>query len=152
MKYTDTRKWEVFKNYKQVLVNQDLNSFIPFEEFEKVNQEINEKLIGLTTVNEITIQGAKSNFIARVMGETYYTDRYPNVNYPQLKNYGYYEPLNVDYIVECLTSGKLLEPKITSTGKFSQIIYTDNIKVAINPETKFLVQANKISKNKNWED
>lgn len=87
-----------------------------------------------------------------MIGETYYKDRYPNVNYPQLKNYGYYEPLNVDYIVECLINGDVLKPKINSTGRFSQIIYTDNIKVAINPETKFLVQANKISKNKNWED
>jgi len=87
-----------------------------------------------------------------VIGETYYKDRYPNVNYLQLKNYGYYEPLNVDYIVECLINGDVLKPKINSTGRFSQIIYTDNIKVAINPETKFLVQANKISKNKNWED
>lgn len=78
-----------------------------------------------------------------MIGETYYKDRYPNVNYPQLKNYGYYEQLNVDYIVECLTSGKLLEPKITSTGKFSQIIYKGNIRIVINPETKDLIQGNK---------
>lgn len=143
MKYNNASKWEVFKNYKQVLVNQDLNPFIPFEEFEKVSQEINEKLIGLTTVNGITIQGAKPHFIARVIGETYYKDRYPNVNYPQLKNYGYYEPLNVDYIVECLINGDVLKPKINSTGRFSQIIYKGNIRIVINPETKDLIQGNK---------
>lgn len=108
MKYNDTRKWEVFKNYKHVLATQDLNPFIPFEEFEKVSQEINEKLIGLTTVNGITIQGVKPHFIAWVIGETYYKDRYPNVNYPQLKNYGYYEPLNVDDIIKCLSGGRFI--------------------------------------------
>lgn len=135
-----------------MLTTQDLNPFIPFEEFEKVSQEINEKLIGLTTVNGITIQGAKPHFIARVIGETYYKDRYPNVNYPQLKNYGYYEPLNVDYIVECLIKGDVLKPKINSTGNFSQKIDINGLTVVINPETSILIQANKISKNKNWED
>lgn len=143
MKYTDARKWEIFKNYKQLLVNQDLNPFIPFEEFEKVSQEINEKLIGLTTVNGITIQGAKPHFIARVIGETYYKDRYPNVNYPQLKNYGYYEPLNVDDIIKCLSNGKVLNPKINSNGEISQIIYKDKIKIVVNPKTKDLIQGNK---------
>lgn len=143
MKYTDNRKWEIFKNYKHVLAKEDLNPFIPFEEFEKVSQEVNEKLIGLKTVNGITIQGAKSHFIARVIGETYYKDRYTNVNYPQLKNYGYYEPLNVDDIIKCLSNGKVLNPKINSNGEISQIINNNNIKIVINPKTKDLIQGNK---------
>ena len=126
-----------------MLATQDLNPFIPFEEFEKVSQEINEKLIGLTTVNGITIQGAKSHFIARVIGETYYKDRYPNVNYPQLKNYGYYEPLNINDIIKCLVNGKVLNPKINSNGEISQIIYKDKIKIVVNPKTKDLIQGNK---------
>lgn len=151
MKYNDTSKWEVFKNYKQVLVNQDLNPFIPFEEFEKISREINEKLIGLTTVNGITIQGVKPHFIARVIGETYYKDRYPSVKYPQLKDYGYYEPLNIDDIIKCLINDKVY-PETINNGKLSQKLQLNSVNVVVNPEDKTLVQCNKISKNKNWKD
>lgn len=87
-----------------------------------------------------------------MIGETYYKDRYPNVNYPQLKNYGYYEPLNVDDIIKCLSNGNVLNPKINSNGEISQIININGLTVVINPKTSILIQANKRSKNKNWKD
>lgn len=127
LKY-NSGEWEAFKSYKRAIQTGELSALADFPLYQQTSREIDEKLVGLTTSNGITITGKSSHFIARVIGSV------------EQRRSGVY----IQDVASALTSreAKVFPAKTYSTGDVSQKFRYSGVEVTVNPNTGNLVQTN----------
>lgn len=121
-------EWEAFQSYKRAIQTGELTPLASFKLYQKTSQEIDEKLIGVTTSNGIQITGKSKHFIARVIGST------------EQNRSG----VSIQNVADALTNpkAKIFPVKTYFTGDTSQKFRYNGVEVSVNPETGNLVQTN----------
>ncbi len=123
--------WELFKAYKNSIKSGELTPLADFELYKKTSDEIDNKLIGITTANGIKIEGKSKHFIARVIGSV------------EQKRNG----VSVGEVLEALTNPEaIVLPIRTSLNGKSQKIRFNGIEVTVNPHTHNLIQTNPLKR------
>lgn len=120
------------KGYERALKNGDISSFITFDIYSGIAEQINQKLVNVTTKDGIIISGYKTHFIDRIIGQ------YESSNEP-IK--GMRKGVRIEMAKRAVQEGEVKKKKDTRTGNLSHTYTTDECIVAINPHTRMLIQA-----------
>ncbi len=128
MKYNED-SWESFKSYVNSIRIGELTPLVNFELYQKMGKEIDDKLIGQTTCNEIIITGKSKHFIARAIGSI-----------EQRRN-----GVPVNTILKVLHDSETETlPIRKAVNGLSQKFRSEKyeIEVTVNPDTGILIQVN----------
>lgn len=104
----------------------ELTSFADFELFKNISDEIDAKLVGVETVNDLIVQGKSHHFINRIIGSV-----------EQRRN-----GVSVDDALKILTEPDYVEKTKRDTGVSLRLKKTHIGSLTINPETGVLIQIN----------
>lgn len=127
MKYNKKEEWNLFKDYSNSVKSGELTPLADFELYKRVNQEIDEKLIGITTANGIEIKNKSKHFIARVIGSI--EDKRSGVP--------------VDTVLDTLKNPSVIKPvRFSENGPSQKFVSNDVCIVSVNPEDNKLIQVN----------
>lgn len=63
IKYAEPEKWRLLNGYTAGVRNVDLSTLTGFDTYQAVPVEVQDKLVGLTTVEGLTMSGYKAHFI-----------------------------------------------------------------------------------------
>lgn len=127
---TDNDDW-LRKGYKNAIEKGDISSFVTFDIYKRVANEINKKLVGLTTKDGIIISGYKTHFIDRVVGQ------YESSNEP-IK--GLRKGVSIESVRNALLNGEFKE-RVEKSSKLKSVRYTtQECAVSVNPDTGTLIQ------------
>ena len=127
LKY-NSGEWENFKPYKRAVQTGELTALADFSLYQETSMEIDDKLVGLTTSNGITITGKSNHFISRVIGSV------------EQRRSG----VDIQAVAEALTYQEAdVHPiKIYKDGSTSQKFRHGGVEVTVNPNTGNLIQTN----------
>lgn len=128
MKYNTPAEWSQYKAYLRSIRSGELTPLADFELYKRFSRQIDEKLIGITTVNGIKIISKSDHFIARVIGSV------------EQKRDG----VDIDDVFKALTerNTRIFSIIKGSNGKTSQKFRYGNVEVSVNPLTGNLIQTN----------
>ena len=131
MKYNRPEEYRLLQGYSKALEKGDVSPLVGFEVYQKRAKEVQEKLIGQTTSNGITIEGFTTHFIDRVIGQT--SDDHKE------KRRG----VTIENALNTLKfPTQIGPPRTRSDGKISVKFVGKTCEVTINPENGNLIQAN----------
>lgn len=125
MRYNDSEKWNLLKDYKKSRISNLISAFTSFSDYKEYKQKVDNELIGLTTVDGIVIEGQSKHFIERVFG----TSEDPKTKRPR-------NGVEIEDIKEALLNGD------TKHRKDSLRYFNDKCTVSVNPNKKILIQTN----------
>lgn len=133
LKY-NSGEWEAFKSYKRAIQTGELSALADFSLYQKTSKEIDDKLVGVTTQNGITITGKSNHFISRVIGSV------------EQRRSG----VGVDKILVVLTSKdtEILPVRASPSGRVSQRFILGDVELSMNPENGNLIQVNPYSRGR----
>lgn len=135
MKYNDPEKFEIFGTYKNSVQNGMVSSLSGFENYYKLHEDIQKKVIGLQTSEGINITEQSKHFMERVIG----TMSDPKTGKPR-------SGVTVDDISEALkTPLDVRNVKTDRQGRRSQKYIGKTATVSINPDNGALIQCNPTS-------
>lgn len=127
IKYTGKKEWELFKAYTNSIKSGELTPLADFNLYKEISEEIDEKLVGIVTSNNIVVNGKSKHFISRVIGSVEQKRNGVPVN-------DVYNILKKPDIVS-----KIIERK---NGKSIRFIKKGVGMVSLNPENGNLIQVN----------
>lgn len=134
LKYNNTKEWNLLYGYKKAVEKGDIPALTGIEVYRTISKEVEEKLIGITTKDNIEIIGFVTHFIDRIIGQ------YSESN-EALK--GKRRGVRIEEVLEALTNpSKIKEGNISVIGEKSIKYYGSKCTVSINPDKKVLVQTN----------
>ena len=129
MKYniSPAKEKELVQGYRTAIGKGDISPFITFEQYKQVAERIENELIGLKTVAGYEVKGYVTHFIDRVIGQVVEPHKNMRMGVP------------IEDVKEALLHGEADKAKFNK-GKPSQVIKSAKCKVALNPNTKCLIQ------------
>lgn len=132
MKYRNPAEWKQYKTYLRSIRSGELTPLADFDLYKSISDEIDRKLIGITTSNGIKITGKSDHFISRVIGSA------------EQRRDG----VKIDSILKALIdkNATVFEARKSPKGKISQKFRFSNVEVTLNPDAGVLIQANPHSK------
>ena len=128
LKYNNSNRWSRFKDYKNAITSGELTALADFKLYEKIDKEIDKKLIGQIADNGLKVKSKSKHFINRVIGSV------------EQKRSG----VEIDDILEALSNPKKIHP-VMGIKMRSQRFDSEICRVAINPDTGSLIQVNPLS-------
>lgn len=132
IKYNET-EWKMFKSYTASIKSGELTPLADFDLYMTISKEMDEKLVGITTSNNITITGKSNHSIARVIGSV-----------EQRRN-----GVSVSDVLDALTNSKSeILPVIETNNKKSQKFRNEVVEVSVNPDTGVIIQVNPVHTRK----
>ena len=122
-------EWESFKAYSRAINTGELTPLADFELYKAISKEIDEKIVGIVTSNNIKITGKSYHCIARTIGSI------------EQKRNG----VQVSDILDALTSkeAEILPVKESNNGR-SQKFRNKAVEVSVNPDTGNIIQVNPV--------
>lgn len=135
LKYTDVKEWGYIKDYCKARANGDISAFSSFKDYKKYSNQLNEKVIGITTVDGIEIKSNSKHMIDRILGTD--LDRKTGRARSGVEIDGILDALKnpVDITVE---KKRILNETAESSKKY----IGEKVTVSINPDTGNLIQCN----------
>ena len=132
MKYNNPTEWSRYKTYLRSLRSGELTPLADVELYKHFSEQIDKKLVGITTANGIKITSKSNHFIARVIGSV------------EQKRDG----VDIDDVLKALTEKDtiIFDVRTSSNGKVSQKFRYKNLEVSFNPITGNLIQTNPYKK------
>lgn len=70
VKYNDSPRYELLKGYARAVEKADISPMVRFEEYERVNEELQSRVVGIEAGNGTIIESFSTHFIDRVIGQT----------------------------------------------------------------------------------
>lgn len=131
MKYNDSERWELLKDYKKSRSNNMISAFTPFEQYVEYKNRIQNEIVGITTKDGITIKSQSKHFIERVFG----TNDDPKTHKPR-------DGVTLEEIEDTLKNGR--SRKRNDSWQYIK----DFCSVSINQRTGNLIQVNRIEKGR----
>ena len=121
--------WEPFKAYSRAINTGELTPLADFKLYKDIGREIDEKIVGIVTSNNIKITGKSYHCIARTIGSI------------EQKRNG----VRVSDILDALTSeeAEVLPIKVSKNGR-SQKFRNKAVEVSVNPDTGNIIQVNPV--------
>ncbi|MBR6406968.1 MAG: hypothetical protein IKS19_00035 [Clostridia bacterium] len=137
MQYNNSPEFQIIRNYVKSVDFGMISPLSGYANYKRLYDYIEDNIVGITTPNGIKVAGQSKHFMERIIG-TMKDPSHGNIPRSGVK------PVDV---LDALLNGESGPIKLTSdrkTGKFSpsQLFYTSNCSVSINPETGFLIQCN----------
>lgn len=128
IRYNDFN-WGEFKAYSSSIRSGELSAFADFDLYQSTSKEMDDKLLGIVTSNNITITGKSKHSIARVIGST-----------EQRRN-----GVQVSDILDALTNSasEILPVRQMKNGR-SQKFRNKVVEVSVNPDTGNIIQVNPV--------
>lgn len=128
IRYNDFN-WNEFKAYSSSIRSGELSAFADFDLYQSTSKEMNDKLLGIVTSNNITITGKSKHSIARVIGSV-----------EQRRN-----GVQVSDILDALTNSEseILPVRQMKNGR-SQKFRNKVVEVSVNPDTGNIIQVNPV--------
>lgn len=134
LKYNNSKEWKLLEGYKKAVEKGDISSLTGIKIYKDTAKEIENRLIGINTKDNIQINGYVTHFIDRIIGQ------YSESNEP-IK--GKRRGVNIEEIFEALTNPIKTKPgKESVNGERSIKYYGNKCTVSINPDTNKLIQTN----------
>lgn len=129
----DNDEWKLFKTYTSSIKSGELTPLADFELYKTISNEMDEKLIGIVTSNNITITDKSNHSIARVIGSI-----------EQRRN-----GVQVSDVLDALTSSdsEILPIRESKNGR-SQKFRNKVVEVSVNPDTGNIIQVNPVHTRK----
>lgn len=132
IKETTVRKNnKLLKGYETALKKGDISSFVTFDTYRSIAENIEKQLVGLKAKGGIIISGYKTHFIDRIIGQ------YESSNEPVK---GMRKGVSIEEAKEALLSGVVKDMPLRGNGKPSRRYITDTCFVTLNPNTRELIQ------------
>ena len=132
IKETTVRKNDnLLKGYEKAVNKGDISSFITFDTYRTIAENIEKELIGLKAKGGIIVSGYKTHFIDRIIGQ------YESSNEPVK---GMRKGVSIQSVKNALKQGTMKTKTDKKTGKKSINYITDECIVSVNPVTKILIQ------------
>lgn len=132
IKETTVRKNnKLLKGYETALKKGDISSFVTFDTYRSIAENIEKQLVGLKAKGGIIISGYKTHFIDRIIGQ------YESSNEPVK---GMRKGVSIEEAKEALLSGVVKDMPLRGNGKPSRRYITDTCFVTVNPNTRELIQ------------
>lgn len=128
IKYND-EEWKMFKSFTSSIKSGELSALANFDLYKRINDEMDEKLLGIVTSNGMTITGKSNHSIARVIGSI-----------EQRRN-----GVQVSDVLDALTNkeAEVLPIKTMKNGR-SQKFRNKTVEVSVNPDTGNIIQVNPV--------
>lgn len=128
IRYNDFN-WNEFKAYSSSIRSGELSAFADFDLYQSTSKEMDDKLLGIVTSNNITITGKSKHSIARVIGSV-----------EQRRN-----GVQVSDILDALTNSEseILPVRQMKNGR-SQKFRNKVVEVSVNPDTGNIIQVNPV--------
>ena len=126
----------LFDHYLEAIEKKELTSFADFNLYKAINNEIDEKLIGVTAIDGLKIENKSYHFISRVIGSI------------SQKRSG----VTVDECLEVLKKSEDTKDVIDKDGRLSRKYSYNECEVSVNPENGNLIQCNPRRKRKKKDD
>lgn len=125
--------WNEFKAYSTSIRSGELSAFADFDLYQSTSKEMDDKLLGIVTGNNITITGKSKHSIARVIGSV-----------DQRRN-----GVQVSDILDALTNSEseVLPTRTMKNGR-SQKFRNKVVEVSVNPDTGNIIQVNPVHSRK----
>lgn len=119
--------WKVFKAYTSSIKSGELTPLADFKLYQNISKEMDEKLVGIVTSNDIKVTGKSNHSIARVIGSV------------EQRRSG----VSVADVLDALTNkdAEILPVKELRNGK-SQKFRNQKVEVTVNPDTGNIIQVN----------
>ena len=118
-----------YEVYQKNIENGEISPLVDFSHYRDICEEIEQKLIGTTTYNGITIESRSNHFVTRVIGSV-----------EQRRN-----GVPVDTVLAIIKEPDVIDAIVIENGRQSQRFKKNNIgTVSVNPITKKLIQVNPI--------
>ncbi len=132
IKYNDD-EWRLFKSYASSVKSGELTPLADFDLYKRIGQEMDDKLLGATTSNGLTITGKSNHSIARVIGSI------------EQRRSG----VQVSDILDALTNAEseVLPIKTFKNGR-SQKFRNKTVEVSVNPDAGNIIQVNPVHRRK----
>ena len=132
IKYNED-EWKMFKAFTSSIKSGELSALADFDLYKEISREMDEKLLGVVTSNNLTIIGKSNHSIARVIGSI-----------EQRRN-----GVQVSDILDALTNkdSEILPVKEMKNGK-SQKFRNKVVEVSVNPDTGIIIQVNPVHKRR----
>lgn len=126
-------KYKMFNAYTSSIKSGELTPLADFKLYQSISEEIDNKIVGLTTISGIKIKSRSNHLVARVIGSV-----------EQRRN-----GVKVVDILDALVGNntEILPIKVMKNGK-SQKFRNEAIEVSINPDTGNIIQVNPIHSGK----
>ena len=139
----------LLKGREKAIQNHDISALIDEETYINVAKEVDKKLVGLKTSDDIMITGYKTHFIDRVIGEYQSSNETINKNSFAVKAEIMSEKprqgVPIEYIKDCLQNSDKATIKPHKSGKRSKTyILKGKCAVTINPDSGDLIQTNRL--------
>lgn len=128
LKYTDDKKWEVFKDYARARKEGHISAFSNFDDYIKCKENIESQLLGIQIEGIGEIKTYSKHFIDRVLG----TSKDPKSNLPR-------SGVKIEDVRNTLLHPLKIKNK---PQKKSCKIIGEIATISINPETGSLIQCN----------
>ena len=131
VKYNDSPRYELLKNYVHSVETGRMSPMSHFDLYEQYYARIESEIVG-KTVGEVTITGQSKHFLERVFG----TMVDPKTG--KLRN-----GVQLQEIIDCLNNPVSIDPIIVDkNGEHSFVVVGEKAKISINPDTGNLIQTN----------
>ena len=125
------KKQRLLDGYYKAIGKGDISSFVKFDTYNEIAEEIEKELVGLKAKDGIIIKGYKTHFIDRIIGQ------YESSNEPVK---GMRKGVSIKEAKAALLSGIVKDMPLRKNGKPSRRYITDTCFVTVNPITKELIQ------------
>ena len=70
VKYNDSPRYELLRGYVRAVEKTDISPLIGFKEYERINRELRERVVGVMAGNGVIVESFATHFIDRVIGQT----------------------------------------------------------------------------------
>ena len=109
-----------------------------FDEYVKLYRQLEREVVGHKTVNGIVITEISKHFMERLIGVAVDPKIYKEDHKKKSRS-----GVSIETIKAALFGGNVRKPTVNGEG-LSQLFWTDNVKVTVNPETGKLIQCNEL--------
>lgn len=132
LKYNEPEKWELLRTYARSVKNGMISPLSGFKNYQKIYDEINEKVVGVKTSEGTAVTRQSKHFMERVIG----TMKDPKTGRPR-------SGVTVEGIQDALENPvKVFPVRTDPSGEKSQKYMGRNGTVSVDPDTGVLIQCN----------
>ena len=132
MKYNNPEKWKLLRTYARSVDKGMISPLSGFKNYQKIYDEINEKVVGIKTSEGTAVTGQSKHFMERVIG----TMRDPKTGRPR-------SGVTVEGIQKALENPMIARAiRTDSQGERSQKYIGEKATVSVDPDTGILIQCN----------
>ena len=131
IKYTDSPRHKLLQGYVKAVEKADISPLVGFEEYENINNELLNRIVGVTAQNGVTIESFATHFIDRIIGQT------------STPHSGMRRGVLIDDAIDALKNPLKVNPvRILADGDVRQTLVGLRADITISIRDKRLIQTN----------